>query len=486
MLSYISRIIQVVIGLTYMPLMIRLLGQSEFGLYNIAASLVAYLGILNFGFGSSYVRFFSRYKASKEDDKIETLNGMFLILFSVLGLLAVVAGVILAFNVDIVFGPSLDASELQRMRILMLILVINLAVSFPNIVFDNYAQAHERFIFQNGLEIARQVSSPLLSLPLLLAGYGSVGMVVATTVVNVTAEILTVVYCVNKLDMKFSFGTWDNVLFKELSYYSFFIFINMVVDQVNNNVDKMILGRYQGAVVTAVYSIGANLNAYYTQLSLTIANVFTPRIHRMEATHASNEEMTGLFTRVGRIQFILLSLVLSGFVFFGRPFISIWAGEGYDNSYFVALILMATIMIPLIQNLGIEIQRAKNKHQFRSWLYIGMAVGNIIITLPLSIRFGAIGAAIGTALSYLIGNGLLMNLYNHYKIGLDMKYFWKAILTFLPAFIIPVIYGVLINQRIDLSNIVNLVIFGAVYVILFGISMWLFGMNEYEKNLVRR
>lgn len=105
-LSYISRIIQVVIGLTYMPLMIRLLGQSEFGLYNIATSLVAYLGILNFGFGSSYVRFFSRYKASKEDDKIETLNGMFLVLFFILGLLAIVAGVILAFNVDIVFGPK--------------------------------------------------------------------------------------------------------------------------------------------------------------------------------------------------------------------------------------------------------------------------------------------------------------------------------------------------------------------------------------------
>ncbi|HIZ71364.1 MAG TPA: oligosaccharide flippase family protein, partial [Candidatus Atopostipes pullistercoris] len=60
-LSYISRIITVVVGLIYTPIMIRLLGQNEYGLYNIAASTISYLGILNFGFGSAYMRFYSRY-----------------------------------------------------------------------------------------------------------------------------------------------------------------------------------------------------------------------------------------------------------------------------------------------------------------------------------------------------------------------------------------------------------------------------------------
>ena len=91
---------------------------------------------------------------------------------------------------------------------------------------------------------------------------------------------------------------------------------------------------------------------------------------------------------------------------------------------------MITITTPLIQNVGIEIQRAKNMHQFRSWLYLFMAAGNILINIPLVQNYGGFGAAIGTSLSYLIGNGLIMNIYYHQKIGLNMLYFWKELSIF--------------------------------------------------------
>ena len=95
------------ISMAYTPLMLRLLGKSEYGLYNLVASIVAYLGILNFGFGSAYMRYYSRYKVQDDREKIATLNGMFLIIFSVLGFVAVLAGSVLAFNSDIIFGSKL-------------------------------------------------------------------------------------------------------------------------------------------------------------------------------------------------------------------------------------------------------------------------------------------------------------------------------------------------------------------------------------------
>src|SRR5699024_10788449 len=157
--------------------MIRLLSQSEYGLYNIAASVISYLGVLNLGFGSAYMRFYSRYKVADDREKISTLNGMFLGIFSFLGIVAVITGFILALNVETIFGPSLTIQELDTMRSLMFILVINLGFSFPNIVFSTYIQANEQFIFSNGLQIIRQISTPLVTLPLLLTGYGSIGMV---------------------------------------------------------------------------------------------------------------------------------------------------------------------------------------------------------------------------------------------------------------------------------------------------------------------
>lgn len=485
MLSYLSRIIQIGVGLIYTPVMIRLLGQSEYGLYNIAVSVIAYLGILNFGFGSAYMRFYSRYRVKEDKKKIFNLNGMFMILFSSLGLLAIIAGLILAFNIDTVFGPSLSEMELETAQMLMLILVVNLGVSFPNIVFDTYIQANERFIAQNVLTIIRQVTGPLINLPILLAGYGSVGMVIGTTTVNIIVEIITTVYAIKYMGMKFSFDDFDKGLMKEMSIYSSYIFINMIVDQINNQMDKTILGRYQGTVSVAIYSVAANLKMYYQQISTTVSTVFTPRIHRMVAKKVDDIELTKLFTRVGRIQFIVLSLIMSGFIFFGRPFIGIWAGEDYYDSYLIALLLMLPLTIPLIQNIGIEVQRAKNMHQFRSWAYLGMAIGNLVLSIPLSIQYGGVGAAFSTALSMIIGNGLVMNWYNHTKIGLDMWYFWKQILKFIPAFIIPIIYGIFITQFTNLYTIVNLLLHGVIYVGLFGVSMWLFGMNDYEKKIVK-
>ena len=65
-LSYVTMIIQNIISIVYTPIMLRLLGQNEYGLYQLVASTVGYLGLLSFGFGSAYVRFYSRYKVKND------------------------------------------------------------------------------------------------------------------------------------------------------------------------------------------------------------------------------------------------------------------------------------------------------------------------------------------------------------------------------------------------------------------------------------
>ena len=147
-LSYVSMGLGYLVSIIYTPIMLRLLGQSEYGLYNLVASVVAYLGVLNFGFGSAYMRYYSRYKVKENKEKIATLNGMFLIIFSILGLISVIAGTILTINTEIIFGSALTTSELSTAKILMMILVINLSISFPSIVFTSHITANEKFVFQ--------------------------------------------------------------------------------------------------------------------------------------------------------------------------------------------------------------------------------------------------------------------------------------------------------------------------------------------------
>lgn len=484
LLSYISMILGYIISLVYTPLMLRLLGQSEYGLYNLVMSVVSYLGLLNFGLGSAYVRFYLRYKVNEQKKEIEKLNGMFLILYSVIGVIAVIAGLILANNVELVFGNELSVQELETARVLMFILSVNLAITFPNIVFNSYITANEQFIFQKIMEGVRIILNPFIILPALLLGYGSIGMAVATTIVSTILEIANIIFSRKKLKMHFNFGGFERKLLKEIVVFSYFIFLTLIVKEINWNVDKYILGRVSGTIAVAIYGLAAQLKIYYASLSTAIYRVFIPRVNRIVNKRNSDDELTILFIKVGRIQFLILSLITSGFIFFGKPFITMWAGEDYVQSYYVALLMFLPLMIPSIQNLGVEIQKAKNMHKFRSYTYFAIAIFNVMLTIPLAQRWGSIGAASSTSIALLIGHGMIMNWYYHNKIGLDIILFWKNIGQFAVAFIAPVIVGLALMNFADLYSVLYFAFSGALYVTVFVISFWVLGLNAFEKNLI--
>ena len=135
LLTYLSMGLGFIISLVYTPIMIRLLGQSEYGLYNLAASVISYLGILNLGFGSAYIRYYTRYKKINDKEGISKLNGMFLIIFSVITVIVLISGFTLSHFTSSIFGEELTLNELNTARILLIILTINLAIKFPTIVF---------------------------------------------------------------------------------------------------------------------------------------------------------------------------------------------------------------------------------------------------------------------------------------------------------------------------------------------------------------
>ena len=483
-LSYAGEFVKIIVSLVYTPIMLRLLGQSEYGLYQLVYSVVSYLSLLSLGFGSSYLRFYSRYKAQKDEDGVAKLNGMFLIIFCSISVICILCGIVMIRNIRSIFGTGLTDNEYETARVLMGLLIINLAMTFPNSLFNCSITAHEKFLFQKLLILLQNLFSPFLTLPLLIMGYGSIGMVSITTFLTFVLLLSNIFYCFHNLHIRFKFHGFQPGLLKEMWVFTFFIFLNQIIDQVNWSVDKFLLGRSAGTAAVAVYGVGGQINTLYLQFSTSISNVFVPKVNRIVAESDDNAQLTKLFTRVGRIQFIVLVLILSGFIFLGKPFISIWAGDGYDASYSVAVLLIVPVTIPLIQNLGIEIQRAKNMHKARSVIYMLIAIANVLISIPLIQIMGPIGAALGTAVSLIVGNVLFMNWYYQKRIGLDMMFFWKQILGFAPALAMPCIVGILLMKYASITNFVELGFYAIIYAGMYTMSMYFFGMNKDEKNLV--
>lgn len=327
LLSYMGEVVKILVNLIYTPIMLRLLGQSEYGLYQLVYSVVSYLSLLSLGFGSSYLRFYSRYKAQKDEDGVAKLNGMFMIIFCLISLICVGCGIVMLANIRSIFGTGLTENEYVTARILMGLLIMNLALTFPNSVFNCVITANEKFLFQKLLILLQNIFSPFLTLPLLLMGYGSVGMVLVTTFLTLVVLISNMLFCFKKLHIRFCLKKIQISLLKELWIFTFFIFLNQIIDQINWSVDKFLLGRLSGTIAVAVYGVGSQINTLYLQFSTSISNVFVPKVNRVVAETNDNVLLTDIFTKVGRIQFIVLGLILSGFIFFGYPFIKMWAGN---------------------------------------------------------------------------------------------------------------------------------------------------------------
>ena len=489
-LSYAQIGLSIVVGLIYTPLMIRFLGKSEYGLYNTVASTISALSILSLGFNSSYIRYYSRYKKNNDISGIYNLNGLFMLIFSIIGFVALLCGIFLSYNLKYVFSDGLTANEYSTARILMLLMTINLSISFPMSVFTNIISAHEKFIFLKLIGMIRTVLTPILIVPMLFMGIKSKGIVCVTVFLSLIVDTVYIIFTFSKIKTKFKLDSIERGLFKEIFLFSGLIAINLIVDQVNNNLDKIIIGRFRGTEEVALYSVGATLNNYFIVFSTAISGLFTPRIHKIvneykEENETLREKLTSLFVKVGRIQYIMLSLVLSGFIFFGSSFIiNIWAEPGYENSYIIALLLMVPGIVPLIENVGIEIQRALNIHKYRSIIYGIMAVGNLFISIMLCKKYGAVGSAVGTTIAVVVANGIIMNIFYHKRCYIDMVLFWKNIISISKGLIIPLIVGIVITVSIDLNNKLLLFISIGIYTISFVVSMWLCGMNEYEKSVI--
>lgn len=485
-LSYVSIIVSTLVQLLYTPFLISKLGQSEYGLYSLIASVIGYLTVLDLGFGNAIIVYTAKYRAQNKYEEEKKLHGMFKIIFSIIGIIAALIGIILFLNVNNLFGQTMTPSELSEAKIMMLILSFNLFITFQFSIYSSIISAYEKFTFQKIMSIVNTLLKPLLMIPLLFLGYKAVAMTVVITIVNIIVLLSNYTFCKKKLNINIKFMGFDKNLFKTILGYSIWIFLGVIVDKINWSVDQFVLGSVAGTVAVSIYSAASTINSLFVNLSTAINSVLLPKMSKMVARNASNEEITNEFIKVGRIQYLIIFLMCSGLVMFGKEFFIAWVGEKFINSYYIAIILIIPLCVPLIQNLGISIMQAKNMHKFRSLLYFFIAIANIGISIPLAKAYQGIGSAIGTSLSLIIGNIIIINIYYYKKVGINVIKFWKEIFKMTIPFIIPIIIILIIMNFITLHGYKHLIVFGGIYTILYCITVYYLVMNKYEKNIINK
>lgn len=483
-LGYLNIIIKNLVNLIYTPMLLSFVGQADYGVYQTSNSLVFSLTLLTFGFSEAYIRFYTQKKARGTEEDVSSLNGMYLALYVAISAIALTLGLLFASNVELFFSSSFTSDQVGLAGELMAIMAVNVATTLFSTVFDAYIMAHEQFKFQQSRQMFTTLATPGIAFALLNLGMGAVGVALAQLTVVLILLALNVHFAVTKLGMRFSLRKFDGALFRAVAAFSAWIFANQVCELVNQSVPNILLGALTSATTVAVFAVALNIRSVFYSLSTTMSNVFTPLINRIVAESDDNGELTRLMARVGRYQAILYLWVLGGFMLLGKFFVTKWAGEGFIDAYWLILAMATPLFIPLVQNTGIEIQRAKNRHRVRSVAYLCMAALNLLLTWALAPTLGYWAPVIGYVSYVVFGCGAFMNWYYVKGIGLDIGYFWCRILPVVGAALVATAACVAGTLAFPVACWFSFFGWGAVYTVLYTALVWVLILSSDERAKV--
>ena len=461
LISYITMIIGIISQFIVTPILLRIIGNNEYGLYTLVFSVVNYLNLFNFGLGHAYVRFFYKLLKEGNKNKISSLNTTFFLIFFIGGILTTLICLLIYINPEIILKTESDIQVLLKVKKLIFIMSILVFTTFLNIVFNCYLTAKERFIYQNILNLMRAILTPILTIIVVFVGYGINGIAISNVIVGIIILILSIFYCVKKINMKFSAKILKLRVLKEIGTFSSFIFLQMIMDQILWNIDLLLLSKYTNLEEVARYSIAGQFNAYYMLIAANISKVFITKINKIIFSNEikeKNRELEKLMIKIGRTQLYILGFVFISFILLGRQFINIWLGKNYTKTYYVSIILMGAVTLPAVQVIGQEIERAKK-------IYCG------------------IGAAIGTGIVLVVGFLIIRNIFYKYFLNLNVLKVLKNIYKIIPVLIIFYFIGELVLKFFVIDKIIEFIMVGSLLTIIYLILVWFFSFNKDEKQL---
>lgn len=486
-LNYINLFLGSLIPFFYTPIMLRLLGQEEYGLYKLSGSITSYLSLLSLGLGAAITRYLIKARTESGEEEEQKILGLFVLIFRCISMITLIIGVLMAICIDNWYQSSLSSEFLYKMRWLVFILACNTAINFIATPYISVVNSHERFIFLQSMAIFSTCVGPILNLLALFMGYASIGLAISSMIATIFFRLIYYIYVRKEMKIRPVFCKIPTPLIKDILVFSFWVFMSQIVGQLYNATDNVLIGLIPTLATAgvAVYSIGATFNGIIFSLNAGFSSLLIPHANKMVFNGSDNRTLTDYSIKTGRLQCFILALFTFGFISFGKPFIHFYVGDNYMESYWVALLLIIPNLIPLIQSFCLNIMIAQNKNKFRAIVYLIIAVINVIGTWFLLHFYGIIGAAIMTSISFFIGHGLIMNWYYAKKMGLGILSFWLQIgkILLFPLFLC--IITLMTYYYINYYNIISLILGILTFTILYIWISWSYVMNSYEKEQVR-
>jgi O-antigen/teichoic acid export membrane protein len=466
------------------PVVLKTAGQEVLGAYTIVMQIIGYGLILDFGLGVAI----SRYLSQSFDDndqgarftKIFNIGRYFIFLINALLSTFIMA---LAFKIDVLLTGS-DAIIADARTGLYLLSAWTI-IKTPLVLYAHGLMASQNMAAANIIGLIGSVSRLVLSLYLVFAGYGLIGLVIANVVSEFIGLLLQKVYfnrLYPKLDLRWHLP--DRPLLKELfsfglTYWGVNIAIVLTVGS-----DSIIIGHLYGAAAAAIFYTTKIPSFLLIQVIYKISDSSGPAANELFAL-GNFEALRSAYLKLLRYSLLLAVPLAIGIVGFNKGVITAWVGASQYAGDAMSLALAGYVLTQVINHINAMITVAAGN--MRNWMTISMLTGLITITLAYTLGkiFGLQWVMVAIAVMdipvfiFLIRRSFSV-------LSVTYSRAWRE--AFLPAILASSpLFGwtgfVIAMDRV--SSLISLIVCITVFALLWLLGLYVLGISKLERRSIR-
>jgi O-antigen/teichoic acid export membrane protein len=311
---YAKILINVVISLWTVPIVLRTLGQSDYGLYSLVAGVIAMLAFLN----SSMTVVTQRYMSvTIGKNNLQQLNEVYNASIRIHIVLGVVIFVLLEVLTPFLFNGflNIESERLEAATILYQFMIVSTLFTILSVPFDATLNAYENMLVFALIAIVESVLKLCLALSLSFAWFDKLvfyGLGIAS--ISILGVIVRFVY-VNKeyqaIHIRFKEKIPRPLYHEMLSYAGWNTFGSVAMIGKNQGI-AVVLNLFKGTAINASYGIANHINGILSSFTASIQKAISPRLMQQEG--ASNRgtmiEMSFSLIKMATIIFSFMAIPL--------------------------------------------------------------------------------------------------------------------------------------------------------------------------------
>lgn len=471
--SFISRIV-----------FIKILGSEYLGLNGLFTNILTVLSLAELGIGEAIT--FSLYKPLADDDreKCAMLMQFYKKTYICIGLIILVVGISITPLLPFLIK---DIPNIEYINIIYILFVINTSFSYfysykRNLIIADqkrYIATFFRYLFYVILNVTQMIFLLINHSYFIFLILQITFTIIENLCISVKANKMYP-YLKNKNSTRL-----DKKSKNEIVKNTKAMMMHRIGSVVVNSTDNLLLSAFSGLSVVGIYS---NYYLIINALNLVFGQFFnslTASVGNLIASEDKNKQYD-IFKKIDFLNFWIYSFSSICLLCLLNNFIEVWLGKEYVFSYSIIIIIIINFYVNGMRKTILMFKDAAGLFYQDRWKSIIEAIINLIVSIILVIKYGAIGVFIGTFVSS-ITTCLWVEPFVLYKYCFDKNvknYFKQYIMRFiLTVSLASCMYFICSFSPFNIY--ISLILNGLLCAVIINFLYWIFYHNTEEYKYVK-